>query len=807
MADPSQQCWWEQAAWPVGEGDELGSDWFEDIRKRIFLLRGGANVTDNIYRLYGRQIGTGEYVAYDQASWSATNWPSYSNPGALKRIFKDDQGIEDLYVNWAAMSGGDVKTNPPVRSDGALNYAWRLGPWPGRYHHFDRNAGKPAIGADHRWVIGHHGDSDQCPLINPYTFRSEVYHYLPRQLDPTRQIAPIKRTGSQEVVERCSHVEAEKDCITRSIGTVHARTMDTEDLDFCIRPRRLSEYVREFGEPDTGICNGSEQSECDLSNQCAMDPKLSEAYQDQVIKTAEDNGSVYLKAVDERWIENWLWAQDIELWVVEWSYSAGAIVYTDAADDVFYVALVNHSSTADTKPGDGVDWEDKWMLGTYQPEPVRNQPVYVELAGTVSVSPGLTNSWFWGCNDSAYELLLRDLAGPDQFDWWFDKSFPAVPIWLYKKQFDPDRNDWPLPRGCWRRTWKHSMGRVGSMMWPGEKGDPPGYDAMKLIVTQTVYNQMPEASRRWYTVSDVEGLHTQAYGAEEEDLVAKRHDPVQTVRKRWYDKRRGCYRWASHPMWELHHDLVNDLRNVLLQLYLVGESGLTIHPYTYSFRGIDDLEGDSSLQAYAIGRASTVQERGAPNTNPVSTLCESDQAYGYWVRIEHWTDGVDYYSTGETFERRQFYLHIAKAAGASHALDISSALVRIGYWGDDNDPGGDEGRWDGCEVGFEGLTLFADPTDGEKNAYIRLPLRAGSSDTEWYFDTLINSPWPATEGGGFFDFSDEDIWGFYSRRWRRLTQCHIEGDDMDRWCVFEMDWDLVPAEVFAEDTTNAIEVA
>lgn len=841
--DPRTKCYWEEGAWPVVFANtapfdiqrEVAAKNFEDIRKRIFVIE-NPNV--------GSQ---GELTPFSASNWEG-NWTAYdaqnpARPGQLVVAYRDSEGEIDYYVNNSQMVSGQIDSNPPLKIDGMLNSGWRLAPHPNRYHHYDHNAGKLTIGADGRWRIIYHEEVLICEQTE-YTCREKVYKWLPRQVDPYRQIEPLKQGGN--ITRRHQGLELQKVFITRNLATTHERSLNTTGYETCKRPRRLTEYVLEFAEPSWV---GAVDEECENSGQCHKDPKLNEAYQDRVIRTCEEQGFRFLKAVNEEWIENWLSVQTPLLWELGYYYwQAGQIVYKNTAEDaVLYVCHTVHTATEDNEPGVGGEWEEYWATPQYNPTWVVSQPMYVEMCGTTNIGPELSFSWLWGCNDSAFELLLKCLGGsesvypawssqhgryntddvvqygdicrrcksghdseevlaPDndnywgevtQFDWWWDTAHPAVPIWLYKHQFDDHPEWWPLPRGCWRRTWKHSAGRLGSLMWPGECGDPPGYQGLKLIVSAAAYAGIPEENRRWYCISNVEQLHAAAYGEEEEALIAKRHDPAHIRWIEYINESTGQTEWAGHPVYEMHHDLVNDLRNVLLQLHLVDSYGLTPSAGTaYQLVGAGEETGATSLGTYLemIARCLAVN----PPTYVNVPQGEFDGG-GFSAQVSYRTVPPWYGIVSKAW----FYSGFTVGGGEKPAVQITRPMIRIGYMG--NTEHSAPWVWDCCEFGFAGLTIFPAKSAPMRYAYVYTTIAPDSDpETEWFFDAVINSPWPDTTEGGFFDYPDPV--GDVDLLWSRETPIKPWPMNVHQWCVLDYDWDLVPEEVWAEDLTNAIEI-
>lgn len=813
-------CWWEEATWPLKSQDEITSEYFEDIRERIFLLRHpDAGGVDLLWR-YGKYIEDEVYVPYDRLNWSGS-WavyepPAVAHPGDVIVLFKDDSGEIDLYINCVEMFEQTLDNNMPIKSDGKLNSQyWRLAPNPNKYHHWDHNAGKPVIDAEGRWIIRHFGAMPSCGLL-AYNNILNAFSWLPQQVAPLLQIPPLKFISSGQIKNRHQSVEFAKNHITQNIGSQDARSRDESGYEPCKKPRRDTEYVLYNGEPE-----GSDQS-----YQYAADPKLTQAYQDHVEYCAEHQYPMtFLKKVDDQFVIDWEYAETDGQWQPNGYYTRGTIVYKNDANDLGdprWVCTQNHTDSGGDKEPGTAGGEDYWMTPAYQPEYFREHPVYVPFSHE-----------YWRCNCSALELMLRELSeDSEDYDWYWDTSYPAVPLWLYTNwkvgdNFYPNgTDDWPKPRGCWRRTWRHSMGRVGSMMWPGEKGDPPGYEPRHFIVDQATYNQIPADNKKYYKVVDVENLYTEAYTDAHEALIAERHDPVQIRKLKYYDQDADENKIKEHPLYEIHHDLINDLRNVLLQMYLVDDSPVDIwfrekHYYSGKCQECSSLERSTSLQAYAAGRAS------------VESICEDNPLYGNYHELPFTEEDFDHigyrmgisgspgdpgsYCTMCNYDytgKHLFEIELDIPVGFAAVYHITNGLFRVAWKG--IQMYSEDDHKDGCEIGFLDLTIYADPIPpgGEeivKNAYIRLPF---INDYYWFngiewrhsfvYKAVLISPWPHTEAGGFFDFVVEDDPLLYN--WYRETLVDTKGYSMNAFCVVEIDWDKVPESVFELDDTNVIEI-
>ena len=860
--DPRIQCWWEEGIWPVSRKDEPDSRNFEDVRKRVWLLGWPGAGWHDLSVMHGTYDDP-DYVPYDSTHWTGL-WtgyeePNHAEPGEVIVLYKDAGDVVDLYTNRIVMDDDDLDANPPIQAGVIDGVHWRLYPNPNLYAHWNQNAGKPLIEGDGRWLFIYHGaysPSPPCdPAVTEYVCESRARNWLPRQLNPYRQIAPTKEGAV--VTQRHSPVEQARSNITGSLGTAWDRSTLAEEE--CTRPARQTEYILDGGEPEITCTEASEES-----NQCAADPKINDAYQAYVIAAIE-RASHYVKPVDAAWKATWLAFQPKTLWADDTPYAYKDIVYlVTEEDEVMYICYLPHTSdTGDNKPGSGTNWADYWMTPPYSPEFFYYQPVYAHLGGDNVTDTSLSYSWFWGCNDSAFELCLRELGKTEsvypawsathgvylvgdvaktgdvckqckmehtaagdkaldndtywedvtEYDWWWDTGHPAVPWWLYKARMNNRdeygeeivEGDWPEPRGCWRRTWRHSAGRVGGvggLMWPGEKGDPPGYDPMKFIITQTVYNLIPEAHQKYYAVVAVEALHAAAYGEDEEARIAARHDPVH-IRHVEFEETN-----YPHPIYEMH-DIVNHLRNVLLQLHLMDDNGVQAPLDVLRHKGLSSGNANS-LTAYANARINGE----LPENMDWYTLDEAEPSpgfgggMGYNVDIDFNGPPLEYRATTT---RTPCRLEIYKTGEMLASLNLPYILYRLAYQGIAAPGDPDKTEADGCTFGFGDKTFCAEPEISWKVTYVRIEFATGESwidkeTTPWTevhrFYLNILDEWPAMDVDGHLDFEGA-YYGDYRRWWRETSICRL-GYLANLPIVFETDWDKVVSTVFDEDLSNAI---
>lgn len=524
--------------WPLSSGEEVSSEHFEQIRKNIWLIEHpcAGNIDTTIK--YGKWVGnssTFQYVEYTYQNWDDWNVGADYHYGSPIVKFRWGPGADevDIFIWNSEGTGEKINQNPPVMGGQLNRNFWLLGVDPNKYSHWNKNAGRPDIGAEHRYIFRDQGDHfyieepDGPGWCYGYW---EAWRELPVHTNPFEQIPHIKQGGVDEA--RHYPAEQEKDWITKQIRPVMERKykdgfvgdpptfwVHNEDRE------TVSEYVYTKGDPVGSMQIGPDR----------IDPKYNQALQDRVIHCIERNYQ-YLKAVDDEWKQSFnfssTYGQNIdpdydngcccvenyrETYRGTWTYSPsgwyykGEIVYHNF---YWYRCIQDqYADGADDAP-DTAGGEDYWAKPRHQPDYIDSDPIYIQFA-----------SYLFNCNCSAFEKVLKCIGNYDWYwaeekEYQFDERYeerPAMPWWLYQKYYylmtlhraDPDagwgkkaEERWPLPVGCWRKVWRYTMcwdhdrevgqkGRLGkvididgekvSMMWPGDLGPPPGYDSIEVF--------------------------------------------------------------------------------------------------------------------------------------------------------------------------------------------------------------------------------------------------------------------------------------------------------------------------------------
>jgi len=777
-------CWWEKGKWLMEMGDEYTSALFEDIRKRMFFIRNLAAGDIDIVRSYGLSQDNDPdpptWIPFTNANWSAA-WAGLDDPeititpGQYVVCFEDVGEVVDLYINKEGMTGDVFVDTPPVTAEGMLNSKWLLYPNPNNYHHFDKNTGRLEIGADQRYFVKHHTGKAGCG-ISAYTAIIPAYQFYPKQTDPLEQLIALKE-GSQ-VIRRLDpilrKVEIKRDYISQTPQTHWNRTRivaDTYPAHVCVLAKRANEYVLDDGDP-----SGYSDEE---SGQDYSDPLINEAYQDQVIHTAEfqDNFS---KEVDELWIRNWVHFHYNANWETDKTWARGKIVYLPEYDaspaafimDAFYISKQNHTSTAGTPESEkkpGTDEGDAyWATPAFQPTlfgaATGYCPAHIEycrLKETDDQETGWGNykvdrSEFFDCNGSAFELLLKYIDNEQPcYDWYFDTEHPFVPGWMYHEHYKSPAGQptlYPIPRGCWRRTWRHSQNKpchseTGApfLMWPGELGDPPGYwegrgyygageddwntMCKRFIITQDDYDLLTTWFEHLYRVVDVEALYEAAIegnGAAIERMN-KRHEANQIINKPY-----GEGEVESIEQFEIHHNLINDMRQVLGQLNLL-YSAKQVNCFSYYNGATEEIFNGDPGDLYREGKAivenaSTLVVGSDPCTyQPKIYWDEGEQKWGT-VNLASWfLPRVLVYTVTSVYGP-----NLGKYTGGDLPIvsrDSSDFVMNFPYRG--NKPDGFETN-DCAQVGIEPMSACPDPDDmTQYYKFLKFPL----IERVWEYDS------------------------------------------------------------------------
>lgn len=803
-----------------------------------------------------------EFDQYNWPSWTPEETYHYGSPVVLYRWGPDD-GQVDLFVLNAEIRGDLLNLSPPVVA-GELSGLWLLTVDPNKYSHWNANAGRPDIKASARWIIAQHGQDSVTKEW--WYGRWEAWRELPQHTDKFEQVPYLKLKTETTAKPRSSPVEQDRDYISQLLKTQTGRSFTDGNVggdpitywvhkDF---PTMYSEYAAVGGEPVGSLQVGPDYTERKLNSahQDRVQHLIERNYTylwpvDQFWKDNWQYWNVFGMEMDtshDGGLVNGVYDY-ISVYKGTWSsivvYYIGESVYHNGR---WWRCI--YPSTINDEPGTGGS-EDKWATVLHQPDYIPTDPIYVKL-----------NDPLWRCNSSAFEKVLDIISQGDEtkYDWYFDDKNPAMDWITYQKHFylmtkhasDPDagwselaEKRYPLPRGSWRKIWRHTQtwerdrvqksrlgkeididGRTVSMMWPGELGTPPGYTGgqddqllwtgesggvyynfwmFRYLIEQDVFDNMerPPGSeytyRQYYIVQDTEQLFRDAYRAnpDVEALIAERHDPVST---QWLADAGGDM--AEYPVYEISHELVNDLREALSQLRLFGQ-GATLSVAAY--RSEAELGGfPTSLAAYSAGKAYCEAE----------TATEAKPGYksvGYEGFVAYNAGTTDYSTEGDIgghdSEMDKYWVKVTITKGSGEhfpAKEVGSLIIDILATNSTSPLLGDT-----CTIGIGNFTYKPPIDDQWHRAYVgNVPVDcvwvhdgSGGEASDWAlqctFRLFPSDPWPLES---YFNFIGNGLGG---RFWERESWVDLNINDSLAW---ELDFDGFATSVFEQDPYNFIEV-
>jgi hypothetical protein len=871
---------------PIIKGEEPQAKHFAAIRERMWVLDHPSAGSIDTTIMFGKWVGdatTFQYVDYNYSNW---HWlpDAKFHPGDPTVKFRWGPNVNDvdIFIFMGTTKGVVLNANPPVVG-GQINSLWKLGVDPNKYSHWNKGAGRPDIKADDRWIFQHHGWTEQ----DGWEFGIwEAWKEYPIHTDPFEQVPHIKWSGGQKARHR--PVEKDKDDITQVMYTLFARQYQDGYIGtepnltpwwHKFQPNRISEYTPGDSNPIDSIQVGPNIDYRDIG--------FNAAYQDRIKHLIEHN-FWYVREVDDFFIKRWqhwnMYGTEIEQVTPSTAgcpnthpnYCTGKLVWTEynppygmyyEGDSVihlgtgyFYRCIQDMPPpTYEVEPGVDAGWEDYWIQDTlYQPNFIFTDPYFVQYS-----------DYLHCCNSSAFEKVLKDIG---KFDWYWDPN-ATMPWWMYQQHYwlmtqhlaEPANGHdieairrYPKPRGCWRRVWRYTQnwderrdpttgkyyrtqlsrfgkeididGKMVSMMWPGELGNPPGYDLQltyhsyegglnynmwyyRHIIDQATYDFMERpASWSWqytqhYVVVDVEELFRQAYRARPnvELRIAERHDPLTT---QWTQKLNPVTKlteWMEEPIFELYADMINDMRDAIAELkYLRKESSKSV---TQEYYYIQENQFGDPLAAYEAGKTNTLYNEysltqfGVGLEGFVCWYSEAHIQYGPW----------DVTLPGQSMHKSLGRVKIWTADYDFPASLSAIAMIRVKY------------RCygffslfhivDDIKLGFGDLILedARRPKSGEgqlpwKCAY--LPLGTpnfdwvyNATDQVWEFQweckTELLESWPPDEY--FKDPYSDAEWRMWTKK---LELDFVVDDDL----IFKLDFDKYLESVFRQDPTNLLEV-
>lgn len=875
----------KEGLFPVLKGQEPESEHFDAIRQRMWVLEHPYAGTLDTTIMYGKWVGDAthfQYIDYDINNWYWLPDAKY-HPGdpIVKYRWGPSAGEVDIFIFRGEAKGVVLNANPPVMG-GQINNMWLLGTDPNKYAHWNKGAGRPDIGAPERWRFVHHGWTEEEGWEYGYW---EAWKDYPLHTNPYEQIPHIKSSiGTQA---RHYPVEKDRSDISQELWTVWKRKyqdtfIGTEpDITWWYHhfsPDIISEYVKGQSEPMDSLQVGPDW----------RDHKHNLSYQDRIQHLIEHNYG-YVTPVDDFWKKNWQYwhyygieiDQDFIIagcpnkhpnyvngagvWV---EYNPPYGMYSEGnsvlhLSDGYFYRCIQDMPYASREPGVHPDWEDFWIKDTlWQPNHIFTDPYYVQYS-----------DYLHRCNSSAFEKVLKDIG---KYDWYWDPN-GTVPWWMYQNHYyyltlemaEPGVGygplaftKHPLPRGCWRRIWRYTQswderrdpntgefirtqksrfgkeididGKQVSMMWPGEYGNPPGYDNdilryfsydggihynmwyFRHVITQQQYDMIEQPSgwewqyTQYYCVVDVEELFRQAYKANPniERKIAERHDPITTQWTRKLNKATDLMEDVEEPIFELYANLVNDMKDAIAELKYLRKSSTQTVTQLYTYTNTNQYS--SGLEAYAKRNNLELYAEYSKGATPFNVGKHGFVCYYSEAHIQHGPWDVTlpanctYKSYGSIKIKTADYDFPASFGGY--------AMVRVKYRKYCHVYGAPYIIED-MPIGFNEIIL----TDPRANPYDAYPLpwltayvplsmelfewvyNATSQVWEYQIECITKhlGDWPPEE---YFDrvYADHDWW-----IWSKIMEM---GFAVDEDLIFCLDFDEYLLSVFEQDPTNLIEV-
>ena len=531
-------------------------------------------------------------------------------------------------------------------------------------------------------------------------------------------------------------------------------------------------------------------------------------------------------------------------WVTAYNYSTEDIVWSEDDDGderetgtKKYFCYVGHLSSALNKPpntagiGGGINWEDYWLESAYQPRNSDGTPIFTYFFDD-----------YFNCNSSGFEKILYEM-GSTHYDWYWcsaaDDNFPAYPNWL-SVLLDVPTAGWPVPTGCWRRTWRHGFGRPkkadGTYLedWkiiPGGMIPLSNGEDHQLMVTQAVYDAI-DGNRQWrYRVIKTDEeiqewyydmLDPDAVGYDEDiadDIIAcrKRHDSIRYD----YDNPSN----QEDEYWELWRNQMKDMATVLSYLeFLDGETRYTVGNFEHIKWNLDGPTSYDNIADALLEAKTEVNARFNVVPHGHAWIDELGDEYievGYGIgakTVVSPTYPVDLSLWYEYFggvvpsdeEPRKASLcttitrigpagnGVLTPASSAYAEDDSLFFMRIRYKGQEYDSVATSHtaeNFSACEVGFESgsdITVTADPVDtglGEanivRNWYVNLA-KPDEDNYQFHYTANIISDWPDEDTPCFANWvpggSSE------TKKHDRKILVNPNSTGFHNWLVIRIDW-------------------
>ncbi len=495
---------------------------------------------------------------------------------------------------------------------------------------------------------------------------------------------------------------------------------------------------------------------------------------------------------------------------------------------------------------------DMWEIfeGAYDADVNVNDPIYFEMGGIGSV--------YWQCNGSAFELALKKISS---FDWYWDEKHSYLPKWLDAMNDGGDWDGHPIyPIGCWRRTWKYSMGRprpdgelgydyvwrpdygqanvddiclyncnvwacitqheVGTTfdttkwrhyapMQVGSKTPPVKVgvdnDTEKICISQADWDNWfaggkPYAAHADKVIAvDLDYIHDESNyqtGADVTNL-AIRHDPIAREQV-------GNNEWTAY---ERCVEIINDMWSALGQQTLI--NGLSYYNLVTGAWGQsaadhpDFTPGNCGTCASETVGGADACGKSYCNDAPIN----GGVGNGYTSRVNRYCNFANWPEEPRTKFDAGFHnkgapkITITKSGTPGpHYTNTGGAMLRIAYRG--IGVGDDHDDRTSCTIGFMGITINA-PVEQDWWEYKHIGLENVSNGV---YEARLLSGWPSIGSiderpPGSCDGPEKQCMTVEYQERHRQTAINLSISPPDRF-VLEIDWDTFTGAIWDEDCSN-----
>jgi len=572
----SNQFWHYEADLikPPLPGVEIHHENFEDIRKRLWIME---HLTAGKYPLdYDTDF---VFESLPSEPPGDKDWSDICYyVGELWVIWKGEYWVNWVDITYAYANAMRLGSNRPPEdihpshnNEWFLSNAfWVIAPDPNRFHHWDSNSPRFYCSSGQRGTKGGENPFRQWQYID-----SANRHY-PKQTDPAEIERPVHYTDTgRDTLQTKNKRALSRYHITQpdTLGAIYSAWnyyWDEEALTIVRHHHILkgedslqgNQYAHYYGDILPGnTWNALTEARPRYKGgtsypdnaQWSWDEKFCDGLQNRIERICSKG--------------NWIWPT--------WDGSS-----TDNNTDQQQAFQDNWLARADPT---GETYPNGW-----NPVEYGLQPWYAKM-----------DSEFWGCNESAFELILWLLG---EYDWYFDTTYPhtswKIVYWTFAEVYESFQSweaafaKYPLPLGTWRRTWKYSFlrryipGRRFQYMRDGDYFTPEG-------------QEWPTTAGAGYTwpglyVNEMPNFNL---SQDEIDSLASRHSPVQEGWKSRYVDEELV--WDSYPEYEIQAAMVVEMRNVLEQLlYYTSDIGPEMMVSTMSCTGVTQQEAIDRILAY-----------------------------------------------------------------------------------------------------------------------------------------------------------------------------------------------------------------